>query len=186
MTDKQIPNERRQYEYKSVFTYTDNTTDDNDKIMENLHKQIIIDGVDVSGCPCIQSNNIGDVICVKLARTSLYCKGQPCYYKALERKEQECEELKELVKKQKDVLIHKTILADEYESAYLFENTKVAKLKYSLNEIKEIAVHCMKQDICTTCDNSDKCHIEDEEIPTYDVCKLILQKISEVEDVANN
>ena len=50
MTDKQIPNERRQYEYKSVFTYTDNTTDDNDKIMENLHKQIIIDGVDVSGC----------------------------------------------------------------------------------------------------------------------------------------
>ena len=33
MTDKQITNERRQYEYKSVFTYTDNTTDDNDKII---------------------------------------------------------------------------------------------------------------------------------------------------------
>jgi hypothetical protein len=51
-----------------------------------------------------------------------------------------------------------------------------------LTEIKEIAEHCIKQDVCTTCDNSDKCHIEDEEIPTYDVCKLILQKISEVED----
>jgi len=62
--------------------------------MSNCDKQIIIDDVDVSGCPCIQSNNIGDVVCVRLARTSLYCKGQPCYYKALERKEQECEELK--------------------------------------------------------------------------------------------
>ena len=56
------------------------------------------------------------------------------------------------------------------------------KLKQTLTEIKEIAEHCIKQDICTTCDNGDKCHIEDEEIPTYDVCKLILQKISEVEN----
>jgi hypothetical protein len=39
---------------------------------------------------------------------------------------------------------------------------------------------CMKEN-CTLCDYSDKCHIEDEEIPTYDVCKLILQKISECE-----
>ena len=56
------------------------------------------------------------------------------------------------------------------------------KFKQALTEIKEIAEHCVKQDICTTCDNSDKCHIEDEEIPTYDVCKLILQKIKEVID----
>lgn len=34
MTDKQ-----------NYFTYTDNTSDNNDKIMENLHKQII-DGVE--------------------------------------------------------------------------------------------------------------------------------------------
>jgi hypothetical protein len=59
---------------------------------------------------------------------------------------------------------------------------KIIKLKQTLIEIKEIAEHCMKQDICTICDYSDKCHIEDEEIPTYDVCKVILQKISEVED----
>lgn len=59
------------------------------------------------------------------------------------------------------------------------ENNKLHK---TLAEIKEIAEHCMKQDICTICDYSDRCHIEDEEIPTYDVCKLILQKISEVEE----
>lgn len=72
---------------------------------------------------------------------------------------------------------HKT--ADEISKA---NSEYTAKLKQTLADIKEIAEHCIKQDICTTCDNSDKCHIEDEETPTYDVCKLILQKISEVED----
>lgn len=66
---------------------------------------------------------------------------------------------------------------------YLKEAEKLTK---TLTEIKEIAEHCIKQDICTTCDNSDKCYIEDDEIPTYDVCKLILQKISEVEDVSSS
>ena len=63
---------------------------------------------------------------------------------------------------------------------------KMKNIKQTLADIKEIAEHCIKQDICTTCDYSDKCHIEDEEIPTYDVCKLILQKISEVKNVENN
>ena len=56
------------------------------------------------------------------------------------------------------------------------------KARETLTEIKEIAEHCINKDICTFCDYSDKCYIEDEEIPTYDVCKLILQKISEVEN----
>lgn len=58
----------------------------------------------------------------------------------------------------------------------------IGENKQTLTEIKEITEHCMKQDICTICDYSDKCHIEDEGIPTYDVCKLILQKINEVEN----
>ena len=55
------------------------------------------------------------------------------------------------------------------------------RLRNCLTEIKEIAEHCINKDICTFCDYSDKCYIEDEEIPTYDVCKLVLQKISECE-----
>lgn len=51
-----------------------------------------------------------------------------------------------------------------------------------LTKIREILIHCMKQDICTTCDYSDKCHIEDEEIPSYDVCKLLLNIIDEVDN----
>ena len=37
--DKQTTNERRQYKYKSAYTYIDNTTDSKDKIVENLYKQ---------------------------------------------------------------------------------------------------------------------------------------------------
>ena len=85
----------------------------------------------------------------------------------LKAKEQECEELKETFD---------GLFKVQYKLA---DNNK--KLRQCLTEIKEIAEHCIMQDICTFCDNSDKCYIEDEEIPTYDVCKLILQKISECE-----
>ena len=60
-------------------------------------KQIIIDGVDVSGCNYYQysmctatKDNYGDC--------SFYCKDYEmnyCYYKQLKRKEQECEELRQ-------------------------------------------------------------------------------------------
>ena len=85
----------------------------------------------------------------------------------LQVKEQECEELKETFD---------GLFKVQYKLA---DNNK--KLRQCLTEIKAIAEQCIKQDICTTCDYSDKCYIEDEEIPTYDVCKLILQKISECE-----
>ena len=71
---------------------------------------------------------------------------------------------------------------NDYLDWYFIESQKVLNLRKILKEIKDIATYCMKQDICTTCDNSDRCYIEDEEIPAYDVCKLIIQKISEVDD----
>ena len=77
-------------------------------------KQIIIDGVDVSGCSYYQYNmctatkdDYGDC--------SLCCQDydmNDCYYKQLKRKEQECEELKVEVKKQKEI-------AKEYEQRWL-------------------------------------------------------------------
>ena len=72
-------------------------------------KQIIIDGVDVSGCSCIiqdyqRANNIEGRyehiknVCELGERSAeyynLFCKDNPnCYYKQLKRKEQECERL---------------------------------------------------------------------------------------------
>ena len=175
-------------------------------------KQIIIDGVDVSGCPHIEyehkwwdmagrEHNSENVCSLSFDNNADFeedflCEQNPnCYYKQLKRseaqceamfvshtdlekkykaKEQECEELKRQHQGDKGLITStgkmNYQLLQEYD-----------KLKNCLTEIKEIAEHCIKQDICTTCDNSDKCHIEDEEIPTYDVCKLILQKISECE-----
>ena len=61
-------------------------------------KQILIDGVDVSGCEyflkgyCYCINHI-----VERMSENEFCKDNPnCYYKQLLRKEQECEELKDL------------------------------------------------------------------------------------------
>lgn len=66
------------------------------------------------------------------------------------------------------------------------EHKTMVNYEQTLIKLREITEECMQQDICATCDNSDKCHIEDEEIPTYDVCKIILQKIDEVLYVENN
>ena len=69
MTDKQIPNERRQYEYKSIYP----------------EKLIIIDGVDVSRCIHYKATG-------KYNTCGYYCEQNPnCYYKQLKRSEAQCE-----------------------------------------------------------------------------------------------
>ena len=81
-------------------------------------KQIIIDGVDVSKCKYFDCDS-------KKCKAEYYvrhgyeiveydtCRENPnCYYKQLKRKEQECEELKTEVKKQKEI-------AKEYEQRWL-------------------------------------------------------------------
>ena len=125
-------------------------------------KQIIIDCVDVSGW------TDGEVY-YKLQHYSPKATKQIAFdlYKQLKRKEQECEKLRAENKHLNDLLNQ---ALKDYEKAI-----------QTLTEIKEIAEHCINKDICTFCDYSDRCYIEDEEIPTYDVCKLILQKISECE-----
>ena len=165
-------------------------------------KQIIIDGVEVSGCAYLDNIDF-DELCLMLSspyECQVNCSNKPnCYYKQLKRKEQELQEAmdnyvqldlqrvkeyNELV----DLYKAKDQECEELQNKFLELNGKsysnsleLDQLKQTLTKIKEIAEHCIKQDICTTCDYSEKCHIEDEEISTYDVCKLILQKISECE-----
>ena len=79
-------------------------------------KEIITDGVDVSGCEyynkddktCREVNGKYDTDICEFDK----CKNSNCYYKQLKRKEQECEELKTEVKKQKEI-------AKEYEQRWL-------------------------------------------------------------------
>ena len=164
-------------------------------------KQIIIDGVDVSGCEWFFKNDPCKNTCKYFCTPCEWVQIQNCMYKYAKRKEQECEELKNSEKcawkslegtlcpeaqEQLDQLNEDRIEAlKQLEFVRTLNTVKEAetrKLHKTLTEIKEIAETCINKDICTFCDYSEKCHIEDEEIPTYDVCKLILQKISEVED----
>ncbi len=53
--------------------------------------------------------------------------------------------------------------------------------KQALEEIRGISKQCMTKDLCSIdCDYAYRCYIEDEEVPTYDICKLIIEKINEV------
>ena len=71
-------------------------------------KQIIIDGVDVSGCEfynkddktCREANGKYNIDICDFDK----CENSNCYYKNWQRKEQECEELKEQLKEMNEVI----------------------------------------------------------------------------------
>ena len=87
-------------------------------------KQIIIDGVDVSGCEYHSLNKNNCSLCS--LSNNLICSYKPfCYYKQLKRKEQECERLEETFD---------GLFKVQYELA---DNNK--KLHQCLTEIKELA-----------------------------------------------
>ena len=89
-------------------------------------KQMIIDGIDVSGCEK-HGETIDGITCgngerIRLANEIItkhkLCKDNPnCYYKQLKRKEQECERLKWYLKEiRDDELKTLDIEWDEYET----------------------------------------------------------------------
>ena len=178
-------------------------------------KQIIIDGIDVSGCDCYCD---GKCLCEyneinrKIIRYYSCNKFPNCYYKQLKAKEQECEELRKANDEKNELLAklgcptiatarRKVFCLQEQLDQLKAENEglKVQNIKYmngnigyqlknslykqTIIEIKEIAeiCKCHNTDGCYECKYFDDCEVEDEEIPTRDVCKLILQKISECE-----
>ena len=101
------------------------------------NEEIIIDGVDVSGCSLYEDNPKyrmwGTCDCMRsMVDQSGYdelagaeCKGYNCYYKQLKRKEQECEELKKAYAR--------------LNSLYNDNCDFTGKLEKTLAEIKEIA-----------------------------------------------
>ena len=168
-------------------------------------KEIIIDGVNVTGCEHFW--NIRDAEGLKICKINFdnnyFSNGIPCgercskhpncYYKQLQRKEQECEEYKaqtkkyladyyeenkkcEELKKYKKAVDKlagmQVILTNEEKMPMLYENTKDLKLKQLskiLTDIKEIAEREIKR-------------APDGETFLRPEIKKILQKISEVEN----
>ena len=150
-------------------------------------KQIIIDGIDVCRCRYYDDRYGYCEACRDDIDGNSYTKcmyEDNCYYKQLKRDEQRIVELNKTIqaKEQECEKLRFPMKDTNYAILTKEEFEKFEQLKQTLTEIKEIVEHCINKDICTFCDYSDRCYIEDEEIPTYDVCKLILEKISEVEE----
>lgn len=144
-------------------------------------KQMIIDGVDVSGCAYITYRDSDNPIC---SETGMYCGGYDiCYYKQLKHKEQESERLEEelddltreigtslkvekieIKKLKKECKELKRELM-QYEKDVKDLNYFAMKLKQTLAEIKGLVNKLI--------DNKGYAETEED---------LILQKISEVED----
>ena len=123
-------------------------------------KQIIIDDVDVSKCNYF--NNTDKSYCEECCSEfgCAICNDRPnCYYKQLARKEQECEELKRLIAKQKNAKIQLSKLKDKQYKEF-------CDMKQILIEIKDIA----EKDFNHTCWKTYARQL-----------KQILQKISECE-----
>ena len=136
-----------------------------------IDKQIIIDGVDVSGCCQYMPRYMEDydIDTLDYCRSHFKpCKDvdvKYCYYKQLKQKEQECEELKEDRERWKSNFNGKVSAIEELLQQLDQLKAKNIKIYKTLTEIKEIA-------------DKDFRHTAWEEYAKQ--LKQILQKISEV------
>lgn len=95
-------------------------------------EQIIIDGVDVSGCEYVCNTAFGNIGCKLPFNEEIHCCNIPnCYYKQLKRKEQEINNIHEYYK---ELRINATELAD-----------KNIKLKGQLKEKEQVCKELKKQ-----------------------------------------
>lgn len=145
-----------------------------------MTNKIMVDGIDVNGCIFYMPNYKEDDTKIEyfclITQKEHSCDKQPCYYKQLKRKEQECEELKkENLKLQKEVNDINVIFMREHiwelkaendnckkrlNKLYVFnkkiidKNFKIAcqstKRKQALDEIEEYCNKCNKQAVMGT------------------------------------
>ena len=134
-------------------------------------KQIIINGVDVSGCKKYEHEIVR---CNATLKNMCFCGGRctdkknaDCYFKQLKRKEQECEELKKNVEHWK--MEYKEAKAKGEWTYDLVKKRlceQLDQLKQTLTEIEEIA---------------EDFYLDGEHVKDKYLAQEILQKISECE-----
>ena len=102
-------------------------------------KQIIIDGVDVSGCEYLKYDKIG------CYADDCYCLGNDCYYKQLARKTQECEEKDERIieltkagRELKQECEELKIKIEEWNAANVELAVELDRYRKALEEIEKI------------------------------------------------
>lgn len=115
-------------------------------------EQMMINGVDVSGCEYVYNTPFGKKGCKHPMMKNIYCHQKlNCCYKQLARKTQECEQLKE-----KQKIIGKAIYKESIE---LFNEN--ARYRKALEEIEKhiesykeqcnIPNNCVDNRLCSTC-----------------------------------
>lgn len=159
---------------------------ENRKVTKMTDKEIIIDGVDVSGCKGFyihdrSTTNIDYWMygqCKSSKEYGCYCRNNPnCYYKQLARKTQECEELKKKLMQKSEVDMFFNTPIEGWSN----DPCGICKFKNCLTEIKEIAeieIECKTYEIENDCFNETRCKALNEHI---NFIKQILQKISDLE-----
>ena len=140
-------------------------------------KQIIIDGVDISGCEFLNKTKHCkaqmSIICTDTNKCKCFSN---CYYKQLKRKEQECEEFRKANDEKNELLIklgcptkatakRKVFCLqgqldklkaenDLYKNAHKTEQDRRRSYENALAEIKEIAEECYYK-----CNSMNNCNI---------------------------
>ena len=121
-------------------------------------KQIIIDGVDVSGCGFFHSKEYKNTDChIALAFSEQYagcikCECNPnCYFKQLIRKTQECEELKKQVETTEKWRIKAESLNEKLDLKDTYYRKALEEIEKELKE----DVYCESQEC--GCDDFEEC-----------------------------
>ena len=164
-----------------------------------MTEEIIINGVDVSGC-VKQGETVAGITCgngerIRLANEIItkhkLCKDNPnCYYKQLQREKQNSQESRDTSIKEfnRAEELNTLLKCKEQECEILKEklvissnsDQKTLKIIQTLAEIKDIAeveIECKTYEIENDCFNETRCKALNEHI---DFTKQILQKIGEV------
>jgi len=152
-------------------------------------KQIIVDGVDVSECCAYSKHREG------YCGWYTPCEGDSCSYKLewaldkLKAKEQECEELKEKVKKYGEINKQETkdyaelkAENDLFRTCHNNEQAKRRKYGQAIEDIKEIAKKTLNMVDYKTYFKRDNKSLKQK---GFKALNEILQKISEVENEYN-
>ena len=102
-------------------------------------KQIIIDGVDVSGCKKYEHEIVR---CNATLKNMCFCGGRctdeknaDCYYKQLKRKEQECNKYKQTLTEIEEIAM--CIMDDDLEESSAYYNAKQILQKISECEVED-------------------------------------------------
>lgn len=145
------------------------------KLKEEVNKKYSVSGFNV----IFMNEHIHELQDQVLELTETIKKQNGEYDKLRQSYEHTSNSLHCFIKKSSELRYSNIAMKNKYRKELTKQRESLERFKSFLNELKELVIHCSKQDICTTCDYSEECNLGDEEIPTYDICKFILNKINQ-------